>query len=359
MDRTDQSVKDYGSFVSRVCKEEGLKHLDASALAKIVEYGSRLAEDQTKLSTRFGEISDIIREANHYAAEADAPCVTQGHVRKAIEEKVYRSNLLEERIREMITRGTVMIDIDGQEVGQVNGLAVYDLGDIRFGRPNRITASIGLGQSGLVDIEREAKLGGPIHTKGVMILSGFLVHRFAQDKPLTLSARLVFEQSYSGVDGDSASSAELYAILSSLSALPVRQGVAVTGSVNQRGEVQAIGGVNEKIEGFYEVCKARGLSGEQGVIIPESNVRNLMLREEVVEAVESGRFNVWAVRTVDEGISILTGVDAGERGEDGGYREDEGTVNYLADKRLRELAERMKTFGGLGGRKGPDRDAAG
>ncbi len=357
MDRTEQSVRDYGSFVSRVCKEEGLRHLNASALAKIVEYGSRLAEDQTKLSTRFGEISDIIREANHYAAEASAPCVSQEQVRKAIEEKVYRSNLLEERIREMITQGTVMIDIDGQGVGQVNGLAVYDLGDIRFGRPNRITASIGLGQSGLVDIEREAKLGGPIHTKGVMILSGFLVHRFAQDKPLTLSARLVFEQSYSGVDGDSASSAELYAILSSLSGLPVRQGIAVTGSVNQRGEVQAIGGVNEKVEGFYEVCKARGLTGEQGVIIPETNVRNLMLKEEVVEAVQNGRFNVWPVRTVDEGISILTGVDAGERGEDGSFRQ--GTVNHLADRRLRELAERMKTFGSAGDKKGPDRGAAG
>lgn len=343
MDRTEQSVRDYGSFVSRVCKEEGLKHLDAPALAKIVEYGSRLADDQGKLSTRFGEISDILREANHYASGGGGPCVTQGHVRKAIEEKVYRSSLLEERIREMITRGTVMIDIDGEKVGQVNGLAVYDLGDTRFGRPNRISASIGLGQSGLVDIEREAKLGGPIHTKGVMILSGFLLHRFAQDKPLTLSARLVFEQSYSGVDGDSASSAELYAILSSLSGLPVKQGIAVTGSINQRGEVQAIGGANEKIEGFYEVCKARGLTGEQGVLIPESNVPHLMLKEEVVEAVREGTFHVWPVRTVDEGIEVLTGVEAGERTKDGVF--PEGTVNGLADRRLRELAEKLKRFG--------------
>jgi lon-related putative ATP-dependent protease len=353
MDRTEQSVRDYGSFVSRVCTEEGLKHLDASALAKIVEYGSRLAEDQDKLSTRFGEISDILREAGHYASEEGAACVSQGHVRKAIEEKVYRSSLLEERIREMIIRGTVLIDLEGEKAGQVNGLAVYDLGDIRFGRPNRISASIGLGQSGLVDIEREARLGGPIHTKGVMILSGFLLHRFAQDKPLTLSARLVFEQSYSGVDGDSASSAELYAILSSLSGLPVKQGIAVTGSINQRGEIQAIGGANEKIEGFFEVCKARGLTGEQGVIIPESNVRNLMLKEEVVEAVRNGTFHVWSVRTVDEGIRILTGVEAGERAADGSF--PEGTVNGLADRRLRELAEKIKTFGGTEEKKDTDK----
>ena len=342
MDRNEQSAKEYGSFVSRVCKEEGLKPLDASSLAKIVEYGSRLAEDQNKLSTRFGEISDIIREANHYASEEKAARVTRGHVQRAVEEKVYRSNLVEERVREMITRGTVMIDIEGEEVGQVNGLSVIDLGDIRFGRPNRITASIGLGQSGLIDIEREAKLGGPIHTKGVMILSGFLVRRYAQDKPLALSARLVFEQSYTGVEGDSASSAELYAILSSLSGLSVRQGIAVTGSVNQKGEVQAIGGVNEKIEGFYEACKARGLTGGQGVIIPQSNVRNLMLKEEVVEAVREGRFNVWAVHTIDEGIGILTGIEAGGRTEDGGF--GEGTVNHRVDKRLREMSEHMKRF---------------
>ena len=342
MDRTDENVKNYAAFVCTVCEEEGLKHLDRSALARIVEHGSRLAEDQEKLSTRFGEISDVIREASFYAAQENSLYVTAAHVKKAIEERFYRSNLLQERIREMIERGTLMIDVVGEEVGQVNGLSVIDLGDITFGRPSRITASIGLGREGLIDIEREAKLGGPIHTKGVMILSGYLAEKYAQDKPLSLSSRLVFEQSYSGVEGDSASSTELYAILSSLSGLPIKQGIAVTGSVNQKGEVQAIGGVNEKIEGFFEVCKAKGLTGEQGVITPESNVKNLMLKEEVVEAIREGKFYIWAVKTIDEGIEILTGVKAGQRREDGTF--EEGTVNYRVDKRLRELAETMRRF---------------
>ncbi|HID86001.1 MAG TPA: Lon protease family protein, partial [Anaerolineae bacterium] len=342
MDRTEENINDYAAFVCTVCEEEGLKHLDRSALAKIVEYGSRLAEDQEKLSTRFGEISDVIREASFYATQEDLPYVTADHVKRAIEERFYRSNLLQEKIREMIERGTIMIDVEGEEVGQVNGLSVISLGDIAFGRPSRITATIGLGREGLIDIEREAKLGGPIHTKGVMILSGYLAEKYAQDKPLTLSSRLVFEQSYSGVEGDSASSTELYAILSSLSGLPIQQSIAVTGSINQKGEVQAIGGVNEKIEGFFEVCKAKGLTGEQGVIIPESNVKNLMLKEEVVEAVEQRKFHIWPVKTVDEGIEILTGVPAGERREDGTF--EEGTVNYLVDKRLRELAETMRRF---------------
>ncbi|MEW6441065.1 MAG: ATP-binding protein [bacterium] len=342
MDRTEANIRDYGSFVCTVCEEEGLKHLDATALARIVEHGSRLADDQDKLSTRFGEISDLIKEANFYASQQGAGRVTEAHVRKAIEEKLHRSNLIAQRIREMILRGTLMVEVTGSKIGQVNGLSVMDLGDISFGRPNRITASIGVGQGGLIDIEREAKLGGPIHSKGVMILSGFLVERFAQDKPLSLSARLVFEQSYSGIDGDSASSTELYAILSRLSGLPIRQGIAVTGSVNQRGEIQAIGGVNEKVEGYFEVCRASGLTGEQGVILPQSNVRNLMLRDELLEAVRQGRFHIWSVKTVDEGIEILTGSEAGVKGETGSFRE--GTVNYLADMRLRELAEAMKTF---------------
>jgi predicted ATP-dependent protease len=247
-----------------------------------------------------------------------------------------------------------MIDVTGEKVGQVNGLSVMDLGDLSFGRPNRITASIGQGQAGLIDIEREAKLGGPIHTKGVLILSGFLVERFAQDKPLSLSARLVFEQSYSGIEGDSASSTELSALLSRLSGLPIRQGIAVTGSVNQRGEVQAIGGVNEKIEGYFDVCRAKGLTGEQGVIIPESNVTNLMLKEDVLEAVREGRFRIWSVRTIDEGIEILTGVEAGTRKEDGSFQE--GTVNDLVDRRLRELAEAMKKFGSSEAKNGQEKN---
>jgi predicted ATP-dependent protease len=235
------------------------------------------------------------------------------------------------------------VDVTGEKTGQVNGLSVINLGDIAFGRPSKISVSIGLGKKGLIDIEREAKLGGPIHTKGVMILSGYLVEKYAQDKPLSLSARLAFEQSYSEVEGDSASSTELYAILSSLSGLSIKQGIAVTGSVNQSGGIQAIGGVNEKIEGFFEICKIKKLTGEQGVIIPESNVKNLMLDEEVVEAVRKGQFHIWPVKTINEGIEILTGVKAGKRENDGMFEKD--SINYLVDKRLRELAEKMKNFG--------------
>ncbi|UCC66429.1 MAG: AAA family ATPase, partial [Deltaproteobacteria bacterium] len=354
MDRTEENIRDYVSFVCTVSEQENLKHLDSSALARLVEHGSRLAEDQEKLSTRFGEISDVIREASYYATQEDSPYVTGAHVQKAIDERFYRSNLLQERIREMIERGTLMIDVDGEKVGQVNGLSVIDLGDISFGRPNRITASIGLGREGLIDIEREAKLGGPIHTKGVMILSGCLAEKYAQDKPLSLSSRLVFEQSYSGVEGDSASSTELYAILSSLSGLPIKQGIAVTGSVNQKGEVQAIGGVNEKIEGFFEVCKVKGLTRGNGVIIPASNVTNLMLKEEVVEAVRQGKFHLWAVKDIDEGIEILTGVKAGQRQKDGAF--EEGTVNYLVDERLRELSEALKEFAAAEGERGREKE---
>jgi predicted ATP-dependent protease len=243
----------------------------------------------------------------------------------------------------MISRGVIKIDVNGSEVGQVNGISVFNMGDITFGQPNRITVSVGLGHEGLIDIEREARLAGPIHTKGVMILSGYLAAKYTQDKPLNLSARLVFEQSYSDVEGDSASSTELYAILSALSGLPIKQGIAVTGSINQKGEVQAIGGVNEKIEGFFEVCQMSGLNGEHGVIIPESNVTNLMLKEEVVEAVEKGKFHVWAVKTIDEGIEILTGVPAGQWQEDGSF--EEGSVNDRVDKRLKEMAMLLLEFG--------------
>jgi lon-related putative ATP-dependent protease len=343
MDRSAEHIHDYTAFVGMLCATEGLKHLDQSALALIVEHGSRLVEDQEKLSTRFRDIADVIREANYYAVQANDELVTGEHVHRAIEERYYRSNLIQERIQEMITRGSILIDVQGEQEGQVNGLSVIDLGDLAFGQPNRITASISLGREGVIDIEREAKLGGPIHTKGVLILSGYLAEKYAQDKPLSLSARLVFEQSYSGVEGDSASSTELYALLSSLSGLPVKQGIAVTGSVNQKGLVQAIGGVNEKIEGFYEICKARGLTGEQGVIIPASNVANLMLKNEVVEAVREGKFHVWPVETVDQGIEILTGVQAGKRDEQGQY--PQGSVNQRVDQRLRDMAERLLSFG--------------
>jgi lon-related putative ATP-dependent protease len=343
MARDSDHTREYAGFATMLCNTENLKHLDGSGLARLVEHGSRLAEDQEKLSTRFGEISDVIREASYYAGLDGSELIKADHIRKTIEERYYRSNLIQERLQEMITRGVIKIDIKGKVVGQINGLSVLGLGDITFGQPNRITVSLSLGREGVVNIEREAKLSGPIHTKGVLILSGFLAGRYAQDKPLSLSARLVFEQSYGGIEGDSASSTELYAILSALSGLPVNQAIAVTGSVNQNGEVQAIGGVNEKIEGYFEVCQAAGLTGNQGVVIPESNVSNLMLKETVVDAIRQGKFHIWPVRTIDEGIEVLTGVKAGERQPGGGYEPD--TVNARVDQRLREMAEALQRFG--------------
>jgi lon-related putative ATP-dependent protease len=342
MDRTDKNVEQYAAFVCALCEKESLKHLDGSGLAKLIEHSSRLAEDQQKLSTRFAEVADIIREANFYATQENSDSVNGTHVKKAIEEKVYRSKLTQEKIQEMIKRGLLLIDTETENVGQVNGLSVIELGDFEFGIPSRVTASVGLGREGVIDIEREAKMGGPIHTKGVLILSGYLNEKYAQDRPLSLSARLVFEQNYEGVEGDSASSTELYSILSALSGLPVKQNLAVTGSVNQKGEVQAIGGVNEKIEGFFEVCKAKGFTGKQGVMIPESNVQNLMLKEEIVEAVKAGKFHIYPVKAIDEGIEILTGIKAGERLKDGTF--ENGTVNYRVDKRLREMAEKLREF---------------
>jgi len=339
IERNDQNQKTYGSFVHSLCEREGLNHLEAPALAKVVEYGSRLAEDQTKLSTKFPEIADLVREANFYATQDGAKIVKDVHIKKALDEKVYRSNLLDEKIKEMIERGIILIDTSGTQVGQVNGLSIISLGDFDFGQPSRITASLGLGRRGIIDIEREARMGGQTHTKGVMIISGYLENKYAHDKPLSLSCRLVFEQSYGGVDGDSASSTELYAILSALSELPIKQNLAVTGSVNQKGEVQAIGGVNEKIEGFYKTCKAKGLKGDEGVMIPRSNVQHLMLNEELVEAVRQGRFHIYPVSTIDEGMEILTGVNAGQLKNDGTY--DPGTVNYRVNKRLAEMAQRM------------------
>ncbi len=344
IERNDQNQKTYGSFVHSLCEREGLNHLEASSLAKVVEYGSRLAEDQTKLSTKFPEIADLVREANFYAVQDGVKLVKEVHIKKALDEKVYRSNLLDEKVKEMIERGIILIDTFGTQVGQVNGLSVISLGDFDFGQPSRITASLGLGRRGIIDIERESRMGGQTHTKGVLIISGYLENKYAHDKPLSLSARLVFEQSYGGVDGDSASSTELYTILSALSELPIKQNLAVTGSVNQKGVVQAIGGVNEKIEGFYSTCKAKGLKGNEGVMIPSSNVQHLMLNEEVVEAVRQGRFHIYPVSTIDEGIEILTGVSAGQLKSDGTY--EPGTVHYRVNKRLAEMNQRMVALGG-------------
>lgn len=342
MDWTEENIKTYAASLWSLCCRERLRHMDAGAVAKVIEHSSRLAEDQEKLSTRFIEISDIMREANHYASSAGSSLVTRGEVEKAIEERIYRSNLVQERINDLIAKGVLCIDTEGEVVGQVNGLAVISLGDFAFGRPNRITVSVGLGREGIIDIERESKLGGRIHTKGVMILGGFLADRYAQDKPLALSARLVFEQSYEEVEGDSASSTELYALLSALSGLPIRQGIAVTGSVNQKGQVQAIGGVNQKVEGFFQICQAKGLTGAQGVIIPESNLSNLMLKEEVVQAAREGKFHIWPVKTIDEGIEILTGQQAGQKRADLTFEPD--TVNDRVNRRLQELARQLRDF---------------
>lgn len=342
MDRNDENAGKYADFMCNLVREENLRHLDREAIARVIEYGSRLAADKEKLSTRFAAVADLIREANFYAASDGAEQIGKQHVMKTIDEKVYRSNLIQEKIQEYIQREIFLIETEGEKVGQVNGLSVIGLGDFAFGRPSKVTASIGVGREGIMDIEREAALGGPIHTKGVLIISGYLNNNYARDKPLGLSARLVFEQSYEGIEGDSASSTELYALLSALSGLPLKQYLAVTGSVNQKGEVQAIGGVNEKLEGFFEVCKAKGLNGDQGALIPASNVQNLMLKEEILEAAKAGKFRIYPVRTIDEGIEVLTGVPAGSRREDGTY--EEGTVNYLVDRRLREMAETLKGF---------------
>jgi len=354
MDKTEANIKDYAAVVCHVCKEENLKHLKREALAKIIEHSSRLAGDQGKLSALFADIADIIREANFWAGEERASLIEAKHVQKAIEQKVYRSNLIQQHINEMIDDGTIIIDTDGEKIGQLNGLEVLNLGDFAFGKPARITASVGLGREGLIDIEREAKLGGRLHTKGVMILNGHIAEKYARNIPLSLSARLVFEQSYEEVEGDSASSTELYALLSRLAEVPIKQNIAVTGSVNQKGEVQAIGGINEKIEGFFEVCRAKGLNGKQGVLIPASNVRNLMLKEEIVEAIKTKKFHIYPVSTIDEGIEVLTGVKAGQRLEDGSF--EPGSINDKVQKQLTALAERLREFAKGAGEAGENRE---
>jgi lon-related putative ATP-dependent protease len=326
--------------VATICHDERLRPFDRGALARLVEHAARLAEDQTRLSLQFGILSELVREASYWAGAGGAATVSVEHVRQALAQQVYRSDLVEERLREMIARGTLAVDVAGEVIGQVNGLAVETIGNYSFGHPSRITASVGVGRDGVLDIEREANLGGHIHSKGVLILAGYLIDRFAQGQPLTLSARLAFEQSYGGVDGDSASSAELYAILSCLAGLPLKQSLAVTGSVNQKGQIQAIGGVNEKIEGFFATCQTSGLTGEQGVLIPASNVAHLMLREDVVDAVRDGHFHIYAVKTVDQGLALLTGVPAGERDAEGRYPAE--TLNARIEARLHRMMEALR-----------------
>ena len=342
MDRTDDNVRKYAGFFATLATNENLKHLDASAMARLLEYSSRLAEDQDKLSTQFGFVADVVREAHFYAGQDDSKYVTAKQVERAIEAKIYRSNLIQEKINEYIRKGVIFISTEGEASGQINGLSVLSLGDFSFGAPSRITVAVGLGKEGLIDVQREVAMSGPIHGKGVMIIAGYLASKFARDKPLTLSARIVFEQNYEGVEGDSASSTELYAILSALSGIPIKQHFAVTGSVNQKGEVQPIGGANEKIEGYFEICKSRGLDGLHGVVIPRSNVRNLMLKQEVLDAVRNGKFHIYPVSTIEEGIEVLTGKPAGKQLPEGGY--EENTIYGLVDKRLGEMAEIAKRF---------------
>ena len=342
MDRSDENIGAFACYISTCCKNENLLPFDRSGVAKIIEYAARTVGDQEKLSARFGPLKDLLVEADYWARDMQGQRITGEHVEKAVKEKIHRLDLIAERIRQMITEGTLMVDVEGAVTGQVNGLAVYDLGIFSFGRPNRITAKTFMGRRGVINIERESQLSGRIHDKGVLILSGYLGWKYAQDKPLSLSASVCFEQSYSGVEGDSASSTELYAILSSLAGVPIKQNIAVTGSVNQKGEVQPIGGVNQKIEGFFDVCKAKGLTGDQGVMVPHQNVRNLMLREDIVQAVRDGKFHIYAVKTIDEGIEVLTGVSSGERQADGTY--PEGTLNHRADRQLAEFANRMKGY---------------
>ncbi len=340
--RSGENDQRFISLISAIVANHGLRHVSATGLARLIEEGARLAGDQTKLSVQIGRLADIVREADYWARRAGRDLIDGESVERAITEAIERVDRVRDRSHETIRRDIVMIDTTSEKVGQINGLAVLQIGAFAFGRPNRITARVRLGSGRLTDIEREAELGGALHTKGVMILWGYLSGKFAEDMPLALAATLGFEQSYGGVEGDSASSAELYALLSALSRVPIRQGLAVTGSVNQYGEVQAIGGVNEKIEGFFDICSAKGLTGEQGVLIPKANVQHLMLRSDVVEAVETGKFNVYAVATIDEGIELLTGIEAGK--PDSAGRFPPGTLNARVREKLEMFAEAARAY---------------
>ena len=342
MPMNDEVILQYGGRLRKLCEDEALCPFDRGAVAAMIEYGVRRAGRRSKVTARFTDLADLAREACYLAREEGETPVSAPHVRRAIEAKIERHNLIETKIREMIEEGTLLIDTTGSRVGQVNGLSVLEIGGYAFGKPVRITASAALGKAGIINIEREANLSGRLHDKGVQIISGYLRAKFAQDKPLSLAASICFEQSYSGIDGDSASSTEIYALLSALSGLSIRQDIAVTGSVNQQGDIQSIGGVNQKIEGFYDVCRVKGLTGQQGVIIPVENVEDLMLRDDLVEAVAAGKFHVLPVATVEESIEILTGVKGGQCGPDGTFEPE--TVFALVDQRLREMAQTLKEY---------------
>jgi predicted ATP-dependent protease len=342
MHMSDGVIAEYAGRLRALSEKENLYPFDRGAFAAMLEYGVRQAGRRNKVTARFIDIADLAREAHYDAAAAGESVVRAAHVRGALSSKMERHNLIETRLREMIEEGTLLVDVSGTRVGQVNGLSVLEIGGYSFGKPVRITATAALGKTGLINIEREANLSGRFHDKGVHIIAGYLRSRFAQDKPLSLAASICFEQSYSGVDGDSASSTEIYALVSALSGLPLRQDIAVTGSINQQGDIQAIGGVNEKIEGFFDVCRINGLTGTQGVMMPDSNVEDLMLREDILDAVSAGKFHIWPVAKIEQGIEILTGTVAGQKNADGKY--DPGTVFALMDDRLRDMAKTLKEF---------------
>jgi lon-related putative ATP-dependent protease len=340
MDLKPESTRQYAQFVGSICREENLKHFSPSAVARIVEYGARTVDHQKKLGTKFGDIVDLIRQSNYWANTNGNKLVQSKDVQKALDEKMYRSNRIEQLIQEMIKEGTILIDTKGKVLGQINGISILSLGDYSFGKPSRITVRTYVGNEGVMNIDREVKLGGPIHNKGTMILSGFFGGKYATNIPLAFSASITFEQLYEEVEGDSATSAEIYALLSSLSGYPIRQDLAVTGSANQHGEVQAIGGVNEKIEGFFQVCKIKGLTGKQGVIIPKSNTDHLMLHDNVIDAVKQGKFHIYAISNINQGIELLTGKDS-------------KIIDKAVQQKILELAKKAKEFGEKKGKKKP------
>jgi lon-related putative ATP-dependent protease len=342
MDKKPDMVLECSRMIARYCNDQQLRHLDRTGVARVLEYSVELTEDKDKLTLELGTVADLLRESNYFAGLDGSELIRRKHVEEAVKKRIYRANLIEERVKEIMEKDIIWVETRGEKVGQVNGLAVLMAGDHVFGKPNRITATVSIGREGMVSIDRESKMSGATHTKGLMILSSLFRERFAHNKPIAFSASVCFEQSYGMIDGDSASSTEYYVLVSAISGVPLKQGVAVTGSVSQKGEIQPIGGVNYKIKGFFDICKAKGLTGDQGVIIPDKNVRNLMLDQEVVDAVAGGKFHIWPVSTVEEGLKLLTGVDAGVLNADGTYPPN--SIYGKVDARLKEISEIVRKF---------------
>ena len=342
MDRNESSEVEYAKLIASLCKKKDLRSLNKQGVAKVIEHSSRLAGDANKLTAHIASIGDLLREADYWARMSKSKQISKNHIEKAIEEQVYRSDRIKQAMLEQIEKGTILMDVRGERVGQINGLVVYNFSRFSFGKPARITAQVRLGKGEFLNIEREIEMSGPSHSKGVLILQALLANKFAKESPLSLSASIVFEQSYGGVDGDSASSTEYYCLLSAIAGVPIKQSIAVTGSINQFGEIQPIGGVNEKIEGFFDVCKHNRLTGNQGVIIPRTNVDNLMLREDVLDAVKEGKFHIYAIDTVDDGIEILTGIKAGNLNKDGNF--PKGTVNYMVKENIQKMFEKYAQY---------------